>query len=637
MFANTRTFDAASYSEHLRVKNHMRDVRKRKRGTTAAALADVEPHRPLNRSAPEPAIRRLPGPARIPPSDGARAQASSEILLGSSLDATSSPPPPYSRALSEKTRRDREHEIPTSLCPQAAADVTNLRSDRFASRRSEGIASLPSNTSPDGRHDISSPDVNTMVQTRLQKRVARTEGGTRRKSSSRRQHGQVRTRSKSVRSAADAEHEGGAAVALSDEACHRNASAIRPSHAAPPAIQFTAGGESSLKTCNLCQEAVPDVLECQDCATRVRLCTDCRGLHPSHNFREVQARSASPISNISTQSKQEKGKYTEQPPASCNICHEKLLARYFECQDCAGCVKFCPSLDCHELHPPQHKLKPYHHPAGPSEETTTEEGLDHTYDPSDDTQDNNDYTSEGDRQEELDEHVSDGQVSDEQVSDEYVNWGDETSEDGRGDGDNQPMERVGQAEQIQNADRSADGGGKGTIQARGQSNSPHKPDVTPPAGQLRRSRQPPQVTVTLARQSLLEFAEMAEAMAGTARKLLGRPQGVHERVQDVDADGLDQRVDDKPGAASLLDYDSDDAAFDDAPFDDNHHDHVEIEARSRHGRAEALLGRRWLPGDKQRLRDLKGKGLTNERIAEMLDRTPGAVSQQWRKQHGPAG
>lgn len=41
----------------------------------------------------------------------------------------------------------------------------------------------------------------------------------------------------------------------------------------------------------------------------------------------------------------------------------------------------------------------------------------------------------------------------------------------------------------------------------------------------------------------------------------------------------------------------------------------------------------WLPQDRRRLARLKARGLTDEEIGEKLERTPGAVAQQWRKQH----
>lgn len=42
--------------------------------------------------------------------------------------------------------------------------------------------------------------------------------------------------------------------------------------------------------------------------------------------------------------------------------------------------------------------------------------------------------------------------------------------------------------------------------------------------------------------------------------------------------------------------------------------------------------RQWLPEDRRQLARMKGRGMTDEQVAEALERSASAVSQQWRKQ-----
>lgn len=62
---------------------------------------------------------------------------------------------------------------------------------------------------------------------------------------------------------------------------------------------------------------------------------------------------------------------------------------------------------------------------------------------------------------------------------------------------------------------------------------------------------------------------------------------------------------------------------------DGDHDEEDNHAENRR---QKTTRHAWTPEDRQRLREMKRKGWTDERIGRALGRSPGAISQQWRKQ-----
>lgn len=184
----------------------------------------------------------------------------------------------------------------------------------------------------------------------------------------------------------------------------------------------------------------------------------------------------------------------------------------------------------------------------------------------------------------------------------------------------------------------------GRIQRRKQSRP--RPQLTP-------SRMP----VPLAREGIFEFLcraadqyfqyQTSSIEARIERRIAQRiERRIEQRVMarlsrqlcdtpDEDEDGADNE--DGLGDDHL---DSDEAAAeDDLRHDENDDDSDSGSSLNRIldftfedlGPPRTRRNRPWLPRDKRQLRELKGQGVTEEEIGIQLGRSPGAVSQQWRK------
>ncbi|KAI1154766.1 hypothetical protein F4825DRAFT_145347 [Nemania diffusa] len=101
--------------------------------------------------------------------------------------------------------------------------------------------------------------------------------------------------------------------------------------------------------------------------------------------------------------------------------------------------------------------------------------------------------------------------------------------------------------------------------------------------------------------------------------ILGLP-----RLQDVPGASRKKR-----GRGEDNDGDNDDDNDDD---DSGYYDLLGFPKPGVERRAASKFRRIWHQEDRQHLSELKGKGWSNQRIAEELQRSQGAVEQQWRKQ-----
>ncbi|KAK9792839.1 putative B box-type domain-containing protein [Seiridium cardinale] len=168
--------------------------------------------------------------------------------------------------------------------------------------------------------------------------------------------------------------------------------------------------------------------------------------------------------------------------------------------------------------------------------------------------------------------------------------------------------------------------------------------------------QPGQEAISL--DGLIQFTTMAKTLIQAAEQLIQRHQGSpdklsrritssrgqrvqslrkrksrsHHNVHDSDDKGEEDETDKYDDA---YDIDEDEGADLDEKHDSNeYHDLLRFYTNSTSTERRASGKRRkWLSEDMLRLRELKDKGWTDERIAAVMGRSPSAIMQQWRKQN----
>lgn len=409
-------------------------------------------------------------------------------------------------------------------------------------------------------------------------------------------------------------------AALFCPACVVNAALLHPGHS----IQATTDGRSRTVVprggesvqpeenttadyeCNICLRKLLDVRhECQTCPDGYTLCANCVDIHPAHHHLQVVGCGAPDSAAVS------KPPTRDPSPATtyeCVVCEEQLSDLRYECQTCN--VSLCHLCQGRRgLHPTEHKLK-----------AIRREFMSHASDKDDDDVDSDEgnggaTTTSYTRNVLLEDYVGFDGESDEPGTD---------AEEGSGSGTRDNRSRQDSEESSQaEGDTDADQWPRDPPLRRSQRVSqqpasvPEHPKTSPrdpgkrPRGRPRSTRSLETVQsreddfVVLTREQFQQFSDIARAIlrAGNTSDVdiesVARPHGV-EQSNDL------------------------------LRFNLNGHGRPPRPA----GRADSASGhRRWTDDDKRRLGSLKRRGLDDLQIAAELDRTPGAVSQQWRKQY----
>lgn len=263
------------------------------------------------------------------------------------------------------------------------------------------------------------------------------------------------------------------------------------------------------------------------------------------------------------------------PVRNCCVCQIQILDVGYECEDCSDAistVNVCCS--CRDLHPDEHYLK------------ATLSLI---------KQNNNGGSGRDGQQTVVTEDTEDIDAHGVGV------------ENREQDGASVHDSHTGRSPRVPQKATALYGSDHGVVASRVDTHGSeeHKPQSTEKAI-APRQRRPSQVTFTLPRESLRQFMNVVRIMA----------QAVGcEDLDDDDPDG-----DEDYDSYRLLDFEPESLEGSSRP-------RPQIQQGSQRSR-------RWLPEHKRRLTELKAEGWDDARIAEELQRTLGAITQQWKKQAG---
>lgn len=412
--------------------------------------------------------------------------------------------------------------------------------------------------------------------------------------------------------------------ALICPSCVINAATFHPGHTLQPAAAH--GGHKEPKpspvaqqdgtrrqrryNCFICQQELRDErYKCQTCLDDLSLCSNCLDMHPENHVFEVI--SCTPSGSTGPL---REGRLDQPELFRCFICRQQLSDVRYECRTCSDNLNFCEAH--REMHPEDHPLAAIKCVGGGGAQP------DHTIEEA------TRATSHADVRERVGTPLSE----DERAGTEGAARDPRPAEPRRRSARLGGQSVVGSRsrhDKHPNRDGSDDDEGIAPVQ---QLVNKHRP-----------SRLPSQVTVTFSRQRLLQFARTAYAKADLALSLARAADeaGPSGREITYNAPGRDQHGDDGvDGEHGDPDGDDDDdydlyklLDFDlEFPLIETPEQRRPGRRRHRDTDDHPSTHQRWTPDEKQQLRALKRQRKSDEHIATVLGRTPGAVAQQWRKQ-----
>lgn len=642
MFAGQRTYDTASYAEFLKIRDarNAHKAQKRKRspprplapphqdvpgpqaraptvdgevdGSTSTAYlppAHHEPNTSARRKTVDASSQRQ---ERGPPSRARRTRAP---------DSTSAPVENSRRMISPRPPRSRRvaarHGPPTTADRQIITGSPRSSELECAERKTSAGDKGGGSDSPEcdscGR-DLSErashhcQECSTLVCSRCLVNAAIFHPGhTLRPATAQQQHGQPRRGDIAQESTGHQEQD----TPAGEQSARPRRGGIRAGGDGERAEVTSQGVQYQ---CYFCEKPLLDIrYECQTCSDGLSLCQGCLDVHPRAHLLELFNCGPEPIRGRAAVENPRRAPSPASP--RCFFCEELLSGVGYECQTCSLHL-------CHghrDIHPPAHQLRAITQRAGPAagglrdpscgrddgtvlqgtegESVATVDGLDEadgTVNGEVTTRDNVTRRVQRDSSEEMDE--SDGDES---------------------DGDESPSpptdvpRRSPRLSQPPGNDHSRLSLAPGDDSTRGQL-------ARPVAGAPRR-RESSLVTVTFSKESLLQFARVARAMVRAA----GQQAAITDETEHDDAVGDDAGGEDGQSLKDLLDFDLSADVSSPEPG---------VHRASGARRSQRRLHRRWGPEDKRRLSSLKRQGWDDAEIAATLQRSPGAVAQQWRKQ-----
>ncbi|KAJ4394457.1 hypothetical protein N0V93_003675 [Gnomoniopsis smithogilvyi] len=367
---------------------------------------------------------------------------------------------------------------------------------------------------------------------------------------------------------------------------------------------------SSHRNCDHCSKGLTlgTRYRCQECS--VELCSNCHLnaslIHPGHVLVEaVNTEHTASSGNAPDFSTAEESQIDR-----CLYCERKLPRERYDCEDCFDVVLIC--MDCGIRHDPEHVLRLVIRPAVPSGDDA----------PCSQNEPHNELRGDESGLEDENSDVGNPET------------GPNSYEHSEGDSDAGSSSKAGAPSTLNRSRRT-------------QRSSKRAATSLLPAARDRRIQRAQQHhtrgstssavsydaardTITFSRGSLVRF--IIKAAVGIAEQAMGA-QGAsrHPAVQgplhvEDDAEEADNVQ------ADLLDFAPDFPA--DFDLDEEFALHSQRSSPKRSRRAGTGRNTRalWLPEDRRLLSKLKKRGWTDARIGKRLNRSEGAIAQQWRKQ-----